>query len=313
MTFKLMRSCAIDPKYPLKFPTWVSPKLDGIRMGVYQGEDRTKSGKRVPNVALSQWIRENVPDGIDCEMLAGSPTDPACYTKTFSATMSHEADWSSVKFYVFDMCNSLASTAAQRYALAEEKIRALAPIIQEKFVMVPQRVVTSEEEFYAAYSEFLEQGYEGMIAKDPAGLYKYGKSTPKEQTQLKVKPDEDAEARVVSCYEAEENQNEAFTNEVGETKRSSHQENKVGKGMLGGFNVVINGLECKIAPGKLTHDQRIGLWLLWKSCPEDFLRDFAWVKYRHLGYGTMTNGRPRHPRWIGWRAIADMEPEVPNA
>jgi len=306
--FKLMRSCAIDPRYPLTLPKWVSPKLDGIRMGKYQGEDRTKSGKRVPNVELSKWIRENVPDGIDCEMLAGDPTDPACYTKTFSATMSFEGDWSSVKFYVFDLCDNLTDRATTRYMLASEKIRALAPEVQAKFVMVPQRLVNNEEEFYASYNEYLEAGYEGMIAKDLAGLYKYGKSTPKEQTQLKVKPDEDAEAQVVSCYEAEENQNEAFTNEVGETRRSSHQENKVGKGMLGGFNVVINGLDCKVAPGKLTHAERIALWAAWLASPEQFLKDYGWVKFRHLGYGTMSNGRPRHPRWIGWRHPVDMEP-----
>lgn len=306
--FKPMRSCEPSDKYPLRFPLWVSPKLDGIRMAKFENADRTKSGKPVPNRTLSAWIRENLPDGLDTEMLAGNPTDPACYTKTFSATMSHEGDWSDVKFYVFDMCNDLTTQAAARMENVRRLVAAAPETVRSRIVIVPQEVVYSEEQFYAKYSEYLEQGYEGLIAKDPYQTYKYGKSTPKEQTQLKIKPNSDDEAPVTGAYEAEENQNETFTNEVGETRRSTHQENKVGKAMLGGFNVVFNGIDCKIAPGKLSHAERITLWQEWLTSPETFCKRI--VKFRHLGYGTMTNGRPRHPRWIGWRHPVDMEPAV---
>jgi DNA ligase-1 len=97
-----------------------------------------------------------------------------------------------------------------------------------------------------------------------------------------------------------ENQNEAKTNALGRTERSTHKENLVGKGILGGMVAVdlISGKEIKVAPGKMTHDQRLHLW----THQEEIVGKV--VKYRSMDKGV--KDQPRFARWIDFRSERDM-------
>lgn len=303
--FKPMRSCKIEDRHPVTFPKLASYKLDGIRMAKYAGQDRTKSGKPVPNKYTSNWIRENLPDGWDTEMILGQANDEGVYSRTYSAVMSHEGE-PEITFYAFDICDDLNNYKTERIAGMAEKYDRLPLDVQKRIVLVQQMWINSQEELDAHYDSALALGYEGLILCDPQGLYLYGKSSPLQQTQLKLKPDEDEEATITGVYEGLTNNNQTFTNEVGETKRSTHAENKTPNGRLGGFNCVKDGVSFNVGPGKLKHSELVTLWnehLANPGCHNGRI-----IKYAHLGYGTMANGAPRHPRWIGWRGPVDMEP-----
>ena len=69
------------------------------------------------------------------------------------------------------------------------------------------------------------KGGEGLILRNPDGMYKYGRSTPKEQLSIKLKFFEQDEFEVVGFEERYTNTNEATTNELGYTSRSSHKSN----------------------------------------------------------------------------------------
>ena len=66
--------------------------------------------------------------------------------------------------------------------------------------VVPTRFVSSHEELKVAYLEFLEQGYEGAILKDPDAGYYGGRRGP---NWLKIKPWTDADLLVVGSYPGE--------------------------------------------------------------------------------------------------------------
>lgn len=301
--FKPMRSCAPDEKFPITFPKLASMKLDGIRVCKFEGKTRTKSGKPLPNKHIRAFIEAYVPEGYDMEVISGDPLASDCYKKTFSAAMTVEGV-PEFTLYVFDMCDDLKSFATERLARVQVLYDALPADVKERIVLVPQNLVNSSEEEEAFYTWMICQGAEGAILKDPSGFYKYGKCTAKEQTQLKRKPDEDDEALIVGVYEGEHNANEAFKNEVGETKRSTHQENKVPNGRLGGFNVVKDGVDFKVGPGKFTHEELKALWDEHVANPG--CHNGKYIKYRSLGYGV--DRRPRHPRALGFRDVVDMEP-----
>lgn len=303
--FKPMRSSKLEGQ-TLTWPKFASFKLDGIRVAKFEGQTRTKSGKPLPNRFARAWIEQHVPEGFDMEIGVGDPTDPSFYAQTYSATMRHAGE-PDFKLYVFDDCTDLTSYTHQRLAKINHVFAGLSEEVKSRIVLVPQTLIHSQEEFDNFYAAALEQGYEGVILRNPAGLYKYGKCTPTSQDQLKFKPEDDYDAEIVSAYEGMTNTNDKFTNEVGESKRSTHAENLVPNGRLGGFLCKAPDKEhtFKIGPGKLTHDELEALWRAYVADPATLKGKF--LKYRCLDYGKMANDRPRHGRWIGWRSPIDME------
>lgn len=305
--FKPMRSCAPEEAHPTTFPKLASLKLDGIRVCKPNGKTCTKSGKPLPNLHIRKFIEDHVPDGFDMEVISGDPFAPDCYKKTYSAAMTIEGT-PDFTLYVFDMCNNLTDYALTRL----ETVRALhlkaSPEAQANIVIVGQTMITSQEQLDEFYATAIALGAEGVILKDPLGLYLYGKSTPKRQTQLKLKQDEDAECVILSVFEGQTNENAAFKNEVGETKRSTHKENKVGNGRAGGFVCKMvedtSDLTFRVAPGNFTHGELKAIWEQELKTPGHLTGRF--LKYRSLGYGV--DKRPRHARALGFRAVEDMEP-----
>ena len=107
----------------------------------------------------------------------------------------------------------------------------------EDLQVVPYVEINNEEELLEQEAIWLDMCYEGMIIRDPEAKYKWGRSTARECGYTRRKPYEDTEGFLEDVIEAEENLNEAFTDAQGLTKRSTHQENKVGKGMAGALVV----------------------------------------------------------------------------
>ena len=302
MSKKPMKGSAPDPAYPMTWPKAVSIKLDGIRLMMDGREPRTNSMKTLPNKhTVAKLTASPGLEDCDMELICGDPADPLCYNKTFRAVMTIEGQPDDVDFYIFDLVKPGVPYSQRLAELAKRFEDGLMP---PNAKLVTQHVIKNQAELNVMYAQVTAAGHEGLIVRSFDGDYKFGRATAKSQDLLKLKPEEDSEFGILSCYEAMENQNEAFVNELGRTDRSSHQENKVGKGMLGGFHAkdVHTGVEFDCAPGKLTHDERVALWQQWLADPLSVMRKLG--KYRHFPVGVVD--KPRHPRWIGWRAKEDM-------
>ncbi|AJK27202.1 DNA ligase [Acinetobacter phage vB_AbaM_phiAbaA1] len=160
------------------------------------------------------------------------------------------------------------------------------------------------EEARELYESIVSEGHEGLILRCPEGIFKCGRATKKSQEMVRFKPSGDSEIIVTRMEEMMENQNEAKKNELGYTERSSHQENKVPLGMVGALiGIDINsGVEVKIGAGKLTHEQRKEVW----ENRGDYIGRLAKYKFMDTGQKDL----PRHPRWVGWRELTDVDSEV---
>lgn len=99
------------------------------------------------------------------------------------------------------------------------------------------------------------------MARDPIGPYKCGRATEKEGFLLKLKPWKDAEAIIIGYDELERNLNEAKTNALGRTERSTSKEGKVAGGTLGAIQVrdLTSGQEFSIGGGFTAADRDL-LW-----------------------------------------------------
>lgn len=295
---KPMKGSAPDQKHPIRFPVYASIKYDGIRCWTPEGKPKSNSNKELPNDYIRRLL-ESTPEvhNKDFEIILGDPADPLCYNKTDTAYRT-KAGEPKINIYIFDdLTDPEESFVDRQNRLKRQEFPSFVRVVK-------QYLISNQVELDALYAKVTADGHEGLILRSPGAKYKYGRSTAKEQGMLKLKPQADSEFRILGAFEAEENLNEAFEDELGRTARSSHQENKEGKGMLGGFLAkdYHSGVEFRCAPGKLTHKERIDLWQEWLADPEQFKQRIG--KYRHFPIGVLD--KPRHPRWIGWRGEDDI-------
>lgn len=278
----------------IHFPMLASTKLDGIRAVVLNGQLLSRKLKPIPNKYTRSLFEHPEYEGLDGELIVGSPTDPKCFNKTTSGVMSEDGE-PEVHFYVFDQipeyCGMNSDTPfSKRY-------KDLTPL--DHVILVEQQLVSNYEELSSFEEKCLTEGYEGVIIKSPDSPYKYGRSTIREGYMLKIKRYQDSEARILSVEELMSNTNEATINKLGKTERSNHKEGMVPQNTLGAL--VVEDIKTKV-------QFHIGTGF------DQELRDKLWadkgsligkiVKYKYFGYGQVD--KPRHPVFLGFRDERDM-------
>lgn len=298
--FKYLKACPPILEIIDWTNVWMSPKYDGIRALIKDGVVMSKNLLPIP----SQFVQRrfgNRPEleGIDGELILGSPTDEQVYNKTLSFVMAKkdkgEAD---ITLFAYDRFSIPTDEYFKRY----ETIRSDWQFVEK----VPQLPVTSLEHFYEMEKHYVELGYEGNMMRafrGPNSFYKYGHATPAEGTLMKCKRLEDFEAQIIGFEEQMKNNNEAKQDAYGHTKRSSHKENKTGKGTLGKLLMrTAEGVEFKVGILKgYTDKDRLAIW----ENQEFYLNQ--WCKCQKLAVGE--KNLPRHPRVyaiIGFRDPIDM-------
>ena len=212
----------------LTYPLLASYKLDGIRCLITGEGPRTRSLKPVPNKHIAALLAK-LPEGLDGELVVLKDNGDVDFRATTSAVMSHDGE-PKFEYRVFDLFNAEGPFCLRGGLLYELSL--------PKWVkVVKQMSVSSATDVEDLFMQAIREGYEGLILRCPDAPYKHGRATLKSQWMLKVKPWKDAEATIIGVVEACENTNEATTNELGRTQRSSAQAGKVPKGTLGALLV----------------------------------------------------------------------------
>lgn len=282
----LAHSKSPDPE-SLNYPVLVQPKLDGIRAVVKDGKLLSRSLKPIPNREIRAALEHPSYEGLDGELIVGPATADDCYRRTCSFVMAEDKTDERWVFYIFDRHDSDAPV--------EDRVASLPAFGQ--VVPVTTMSAGSADELTELEAQYLAVGFEGGIIRTLGSAYKFGRSG-KAGPLLKLKRYIDYEAEVVQVVEEQHNGNEAKTNELGRTERSSHAENKIGKGTLGALIVLAlngphEGVEFKVGTG-FTAEQRADLWHA-----EDCIGRVAKIKSFPVG----TKDKPRHPVWLGWRDL----------
>lgn len=244
--FQPLLSATYDPRFPVLFPALGSFKLDGIRVVIKDGVPYTRSLKKpVPNKVLCKLLG-GLP-WFDGEVIAGSPTgtleDPVC-NRSQSLVMSEECpeyedNWT---FWIFDYAGPEMKDMPfeTRFNDAKYYMNTACmnnPELRPHLKMVHHEPLMSEANLWGLEDKAIALGYEGIMVRQPEGRYKWGRATEKERILTKFKRWEDAEGIITEAHAEQENQNEAKTNALGKTERSSHKANKVDKEVIGGYTV----------------------------------------------------------------------------
>lgn len=166
---------------------WVSEKYDGVR-GYWDGETlQTRTGATLhpPAWFTAHWPK--VP--MDGELWAGRGAFDVA-SVAIRQQPADEAAWRRIRYMVFDLPSHPGPFTERLGALKKVVDGLNVPWVQR----VPQYKVANQAALEAQLDRVVRQGGEGLMLHRGASLYREGRS----DDLLKLKPYDDAEARVVA-------------------------------------------------------------------------------------------------------------------
>jgi DNA ligase-1 len=310
----------------MRFPVWGFRKIDGVRGCHVTGKFTGRSLEDLANTALVEKFSSPIYTGLDGELTIDgylsnrelppeltAPDKPGDKPKTLCSLTTGITSRVKIKkgetelptnvvWNVFDFLHPevIDLEYEDRYGRLEQLIALGLPGV----CLLPYVVIEDAEQAQAFIDECLALGYEGAIFRDPKAKHKHGRATAKLNDFWRFKPASVKDCVITGFEEAMENQNEATTNALGRTERSSHKENKVGKGMIGAFLATdtATGQPIRLGPGSATHAQRIE----WFNNP---LEICGWpAEYCSLDTGV--KDAPRQARFVRRREKYDLAKEA---
>lgn len=283
----------------LRYPIIGSPKLDGIRALIINGVVMSRSLKPIPNKHVQSLFGNSKLNGFDGELIVGDHTAKDVYQKSVSRIMSRDTQ-PDVRLFVFDDFDYGCDPGfGKRFAGLTRRFSEL-PRTLKLTIQVHDHVrIPTKMDFDKWEDKYLAQGYEGIMLRDPNGVYKYGRSTLKEGLLLKVKRFVDSEAVIIGVTQLMHNTNEQTKNELGNSVRSSKKAGKVACSEIGSLVVrdIKSKVEFEIGTG-FTAAQRSEFWGLQNQLIGKM------VKYKSQPIGV--KDKPRFPVFLGFRDVIDL-------
>lgn len=289
--YKPMLAVSSDKVKTQPATQYCSEKLDGVRCVFFGGVAYSRSLKPLPNKVLQDLAKKYAHqlEGCDGEVIAGDLYAKDVLQRSVSFCMNDYKE-DDFKIYLFDRYVECYGWLQRYDSLNAVKV----PNVE----VLPHYVVASSEFLDDFEAQVLAKGGEGVMVRDAEAAYKCGRSGTKNPELQKVKRFTDDEFLVVGYTQFEHNANEAKTNELGRTSRSTSKEGKVAVEALG-------SLVCQLEGGKtfnvgtgFTEEQRSVLW----ASRDSLVGKLAKVKYFHYS----KDGVPLLPVFLDFRDERDM-------
>lgn len=298
------------------FPCWTQPKIDGVR-AMKLGETLTgRSLDPFAGFGITDYFSRASLTGLDGEMTLGDK--PNCGERLCSMTtgamgrFKGVTEMADLHWWVFDLVTekTVSLPYSDRYKLLKEKVSSLQ---HPRVKLVPYTVCANRAQLDAVIAENASLGYEGTIIRNPQAHYKPGRATKKSQELWRVKPWGDAEILVTGITEGQMNGNEAKTNSLGRTERSSAKAGMVPNGQVGsiqgtmladffdpatGALLFAKGLPVTVGSGEMSVEEATHYF----EHPDEIVGHFA--KFKHMTHGI--KALPRFPTYVSHRLAADM-------
>lgn len=318
----------------ITYPKEVSVKLDGVHALNLNGNLLGRSLKALKNIWITEKLSKKEFTGFCGELLNAKLFDSGdlkinrqnlCANTTSCTSTVKLKDWDFV-WVLFDyISDGTEDYCSNSYSERMGDLVTRLDIMCDKYnsieldggfkylhyvvdgvdILLPELCTAhNPEQMEEFYERSIAAGHEGSVGREPMGIYKFGRATKKSQEIVRFKPDGDSEIIVTAFEPMFENNNEVKINELGYKERSSHQENKTQLDMVGALiGIDINtGEVTKIGAGKLSHEEREHVW----NNQLSFLGRLAKYKFMNTGI----KDKPRHPRWVGWRSLEDVDSSV---
>lgn len=302
---------------PERFPSVLTPKVDGVRLlvgiGANQGSIYTRSLKELPNRILAnyliQWASIQRPDLASlATYLEVEVQYKSSFQRTTSLVTSRDQDFDAgyLLVYAFDY---QPKDILEDYA---SRINHLDLLIMDtkcaNLEVSPISVINNLDELTAYVASLPTQGVtvynefnypiEGAVLRNPDAPYKNGRSTLLEAGMLAIVSYHTGEATLVDMYPAQVSTVASKVNELGYRQTSHRKDSKRSVNKLGAMMLEReDGITFKVGTG-YTPIQAVHYW---RNC-EALIGSIVKYKYKELTEA----GIPRHPVFLGIRAAEDL-------
>ena len=298
----------------LKYPVGVQVKIDGVRALNINGTLTGRSLDPFKGFGITEYWSKPEFQYLDGEMTLGA--DAASSERLCSLTtgalgaFKGVTSMADVYLHCFDWLAEPNLPYFQRY----ERLKAYVEKLDHPRVhLVPLHIANNREELDALIARFFDEGYEGAIIRNLDAPAKEGRPSKVKQELVRVKGWMDSEMLVTGFTEGQTNTNEAKTNTLGRTERSSAKDGMVPNGMVGsihgtmigdcfhpitGEKLFADGLPITIGTGTMTDAELLDYF----KHPEKLVGHP--VKFKHLAHGTKT--LPRMGQYLSHRLHQDM-------
>lgn len=313
--FKPMLAC--DAHFEkIKFPCILQPKIDGVHSISQHAECFGRSLRPHDNFTTTVFFSDNVFHGICGEKTLGDDPTANDLCNLTSGALRRFSGNPDIYWWVFDYVTEETRSMgySERMRVFEEKPYPTIPESKRaKIRIVPSTVVYNMEELLDLEAKYLDQGYEGIIIRDPNEKYKYGRCGKTHMGVWRVKRFIDAEFLIEEIIEGSKNCNELETDLLGNAKRSTHKENMQPNGQVGtlrgtliadvvdpnsGKVILQKGTKIDVSPGNMTEEQCKYFF----AHQDELLNKIGKFKLFPKG----VKNKPRFPQFQGLRNSNDM-------
>ena len=298
----------------LVYPVGVQVKIDGVRALNINGTLTGRSLDPFKGTGITDYFSKPEFKHLDGEMTLDD--NPASAERLCSLTTGAMGKFKGVTempnlhWFCFDYLADPSLPYETRHKLLEIKLEELA---HPRVHLVPLHIANNREELDALIARFFDEGYEGAIIRNLDAPAKEGRPSKVKQELVRVKGWMDSEMLVTGFTEGQTNTNEAKTNTLGRTERSSAKDGMVPNGMVGsihgtmigdcfhpitGEKLFADGLPITIGTGTMTDAELLDYF----KHPEKLVGHP--VKFKHLAHGVKS--LPRMGNYISHRLKEDM-------
>lgn len=254
-------------KHKWTHPWIAEPKFDGLRCWVvvdYHGKASAYSRNGKP-----LWNMKAILEDIEDAGFQDYVLDGEVYTKDWNLSMSivkrstqDHPDMDKLRYHVWDCIKGEEMQATWKDAQGkthkvfspvsnrdrkEDRIWVFKTLELEHVQVVEGIQVSNDEELSKAYLDFLAQGYEGAILKDPEAGYYGGRRAPH---WLKIKPWTDADLKIVGAIEG----NGKFVGMLGKVELEGEAE----------WNDKTYQVKTECGTG-FNDEERVRFWSMWNK------------------------------------------------
>ena len=298
----------------LKYPLIVQPKIDGVRALNINGTLTGRSLDPFKGFGITEYWSKPEFRYLDGEMTLGpnpaSPDRLCSLTTGALGAFKGVTSMADVYLHCFDWLAEPNLPYFQRYEMLKAYVEKLD---HPRVKLVPLHIANNREELDALIARFFDEGYEGVIIRNLDAPAKEGRPSKVKQELVRVKGWMDSEMLVTGFTEGQTNTNEAKTNTLGRTERSSAKDGMVPNGMVGsihgtmigdcfhpitGEKLFADGLPITIGTGTMTDAELLDYF----KHPEKLVGHP--VKFKHLAHGVKS--LPRMGNYISHRLKEDM-------